>query len=109
MTPHQDSGAAGQEPGMGTGRAAGLGGSADPGMRAEISNEVFALSQRGVRAGQVYEGEYFGIQYHVLATFEGYAWILMVASEREPRKPRTEPFSFLERLSLKHELEASHV
>jgi hypothetical protein len=32
----------------------------------------------------------------------------MVASEREPQKPRTEPFSFLERLSLKYGLEASH-
>jgi hypothetical protein len=54
MTP-PDSGAAGQEPDMGTGRAAGLGESADPGMGAGTSNEVSALSQPGVQAGQVSE------------------------------------------------------
>jgi hypothetical protein len=54
-------GAAGKEPDMGTGRAADLTGPADPGIGAETSREVSAPSQRGARAGQVYEGEYVGV------------------------------------------------
>jgi len=48
MTP-PDSGAAGQDPDMGTGRAAGLAGSPEPGAGAETSAEASALDQSDER------------------------------------------------------------
>ena len=59
----------------------------------------------GVAEGQVRQSQY-GVDYHVLAIWDQWAWVLVYARGLNPmeREPKTMPVAWLQKQRIKHDL-----